>query len=1533
MKNKLEFEDFLKAYVDHVIKSITAKEIVLVNKSLDIPVNEEGIIEKVPAGYIAYNQKTGKVLVGGKFLNVKLENLAESGWVLVPVQKDVSLEEAKQLAQKVIKENKKEVSEQEAKILGKFLEDIIEKRGKEGELDLEKEKESVKAGIKKIIAIASQHGLGKLEEVKEVIETDRKLKQAGQPKLKLDDYLVYDKKNRRLATLRTFLEFRDYFSDDVVVFTDDLAKTRPSLSGQPEWHFQKANELYLKTDTEDKTTNKHLETLAKWIRKAGVLAGRSIPPKVLQALEYLTANGQDGLPFSIFDVQNGVILEFDENVVQYFRTPYAGRPEFLEKNQIEELARNLTPSLVGSRLYEIGSGEIATEEVVVDDDEERRFDVFTQENIDSNYEAKTLNAQTHLYLSIGDWARRTFFRSKSQEEVQDKEGFTGIEDVLIRNLEQIRENIAKRFDGIFVRRYNEFRSSRMVNEEIQKIIESLFDKHLPNIREALQGSLKNFLPIRRVKDSSTGQSLHYQDAIDWLLGLKLAGAKILSTLTRKEKNELKKHIEPTARDITENAPVFNPDLYLTNAQLYASFRFLHPFFRHSPLFKHLSPLKKPQQVGHFFGYVTGLGKTVLGLWLYGIYRSTLVPNKDGKLEPLYAFRDKDGKPMFADRPVLIVGPSQILDNWVNDANQIVFDPLWFNNTEWSLSNPDGSYLMIRGNKEEREKKYRQLLIAWARKNAGEDIKLPKMVLIGTSLMSVGSSQGVDLEQQETLTDETYLQLLAGPATYRVGEQTYKTKTGAFGMLIIDEMSKFFSETSTRRQFLERLAKSVTSDKNQGYVFAFNAYAVNNSANDVISVSKMFLHDPNIISDKEFRTQGGLLKEGKIQNFMRTLFDTIYKDNLDIDIRINMEIKEGENTDVVTIPVDMMQRPTEYRARIALPFAKLALAYKTLFERGRNPDDQTFIKEYAPDGEVRNSQVPFQKIYERYVPAFYQLTRDMQSGGFNWRRYLEYGLISLSKDDPSTCFVAKETTKTEDGKVRVERKAVSAEDAILKGLAHSLTHSASVRRAILSLGSNSGIFSKKNENLRKLLLEIDKLSEQMLTAKGENYINLEKQLIERRKQLEQELSKRKDTVLAPLSYTITHGLSSAEVTVPLSTSSEVEDEAVSLFGGTPAGFGTGSRTVKLRLPGWLLHITPDASDEEAGTAFQHEGFETELSQGRRRKQGSERKVYAETRNDMINLSLLLGLLSDENVKYEAYLAEENKQPVIKVRAIDKDGKVSDVTQSLLGQPVTIVNDDNSTFSTTINAIATSLSKGVDRYTDYAILETKTLRQTIEKIKQELGVGKNGASNIANRRGAIFFASRRAFDAFKRAVEDGDPEIPKEIRDAILNGGFLYADQDLSERQAVVKKYQDAKGTNALIVTTIDVGGVGLNLNGDFGIIHGHPSAEKIYQAVGRLFRIASKDVSKNIRISYIIGKILLEVIRLKENIKDITTSRRAMDEGELSSEEKVSYQKALQERQTASPTRLFAGFYESGTNKLTDEAVKFLQQIKKYLSQM
>ncbi|BAK53766.1 helicase [Thermus phage TMA] len=312
--------------------------------------NEKGVVEKVPAGYIAYNVEDGRVLVGGKFLGVKVEQLEEGKpWMLIPANKNTAQALAKVQAGKASKED----------VAGLIEASLQKKKQDEGLID-----EILKEGIYfKGITEAKKKLLKDLlqavdSDAKKYLQQEKKLSAQSQGN-NLDYVYVYDPENKYLTNLSTYLATKDQFSGKEVFFTDNLLKLRSQgFSGSA--LFTELKRL-LKIDSEEYERLLDI-LLTEIIQNPKLLNRRGAAQRDIDALVAEILGSNAIIPAGVLDIPTGNIIKLDDDTAKIFGLP-VGKQKYLhplyqniDSSTIEEAAKILKKD-ISARIFERGTRE------------------------------------------------------------------------------------------------------------------------------------------------------------------------------------------------------------------------------------------------------------------------------------------------------------------------------------------------------------------------------------------------------------------------------------------------------------------------------------------------------------------------------------------------------------------------------------------------------------------------------------------------------------------------------------------------------------------------------------------------------------------------------------------------------------------------------------------------------------------------------------------------------------------------------------------------------------------------------------------------------------------------------------------------------------------------------------------------------------------------------------------------------------------------------------------------------------------------
>ncbi|ABJ91473.1 helicase [Thermus phage phiYS40] len=312
--------------------------------------NEKGVVEKVPAGYIAYNVEDGRVLVGGKFLGVKVEQLEEGKpWMLIPANKNTAQALAKVQAGKASKEDVAGLIEASLQ-KNKKDEGIIDEILKEGVYFrgiTEAKKKLLKDLLQAVDSDANKY-----------LQQEKKLSAQNQ-KNNLDYVYVYDPENKYLTNLSTYLATKDQFSGKEVFFSDNLLKLR-SQGASNEALFTELKRL-LKIDSEE--YERALDNLlTEIIQNPKLLNKRGAAQRDIDILVAEILGSNAIIPAGVLDIPTGNIIKLDDDTAKIFGLPI-GKQKYLHplyqevsSSTIEEAAKILKKD-ISARVFERGKRE------------------------------------------------------------------------------------------------------------------------------------------------------------------------------------------------------------------------------------------------------------------------------------------------------------------------------------------------------------------------------------------------------------------------------------------------------------------------------------------------------------------------------------------------------------------------------------------------------------------------------------------------------------------------------------------------------------------------------------------------------------------------------------------------------------------------------------------------------------------------------------------------------------------------------------------------------------------------------------------------------------------------------------------------------------------------------------------------------------------------------------------------------------------------------------------------------------------------
>lgn len=354
-ENEVDMKNYIKSIEDILFSfQERSKNLVFLatTKSINYSqfANEKGVVEKVPAGYIAYNVEDGRVLTGGKFLGVKVEQLEEGRpWMLIPSNKNAAQALSRVQSGKASRED----------VAGLIEASLQKKNQDEGVLD-----EILKEGIYfRGITEAKKKLLKDLlqavdSDKSKYLQQEKKLSTQGQ-RNNFDYVYVYDPENKYLTNLSTYLATKDQFSGKEVFFTDNLLKLR-SQGASSSALFTELKRL-LKIDSEE--YERILDNLlTEVIQNPKLLNKRGAAQRDIDALVAEILGSNAIIPAGVLDIPTGNIIKLDDDTAKIFGLP-VGRQKYLhplyqniDSSAIEE-AEKILKKDISARIFERGVRE------------------------------------------------------------------------------------------------------------------------------------------------------------------------------------------------------------------------------------------------------------------------------------------------------------------------------------------------------------------------------------------------------------------------------------------------------------------------------------------------------------------------------------------------------------------------------------------------------------------------------------------------------------------------------------------------------------------------------------------------------------------------------------------------------------------------------------------------------------------------------------------------------------------------------------------------------------------------------------------------------------------------------------------------------------------------------------------------------------------------------------------------------------------------------------------------------------------------
>ena len=252
---------------------------------------------------------------------------------------------------------------------------------------------------------------------------------------------------------------------------------------------------------------------------------------------------------------------------------------------------------------------------------------------------------------------------------------------------------------------------------------------------------------------------------------------------------------------------WNPSIQLNNPARGGPYQLYLVKLAGNPKNYYNHPEGNPAFNGFDFNIEMGMGKTITAIATDAYLRAQ---NREAYTTTINGKKYEKFSVVFAPNP----------HTWLEELNKTL-----------SVSEKDGDVLVISGDREDRQRKFEELL---SKIKTGTG-KLPKYIVIGTGKLRNDLIEGVledvdDFRITDDSIDLKYLQMLASGF---VDEDGTKVDKGMIASLIVDEAGMFVNPKSNRTKLLRKLTKAITGKQNRGLVFTLNGELQSNSVMDFV----------------------------------------------------------------------------------------------------------------------------------------------------------------------------------------------------------------------------------------------------------------------------------------------------------------------------------------------------------------------------------------------------------------------------------------------------------------------------------------------------------------------------------------------------------------------------------------------------------------------------------------------------------------------------------------------------------------------------
>jgi len=965
---------------------------------------------KVPAGWVARNKNTGKILVGGQFIGKIYKKDYDEGKIdwefykaidnstplnerqkrLGELAKGESLDTRKVLELlpfilSSLKVNPTEEgldSQQILNIFNKFLEKVLP----------EDKRKQVLEKIEDALRLATTTQAQNVQAQKKITKPLSNLLDIGR------QYYVYDAKRGLIVDYPTYLVNKDEFSNEVYFLNDDISNARArALAGSMQLPATKRDEKEarvleeavqerirktlekIKPDIDSQKVLAELTPFIKEINSNAYRTGKGVPEYLIENTKRILEREGIKLPLTIFDVNSMHLLRVRPEIRDLFYLPDDPDmpPDLYNLISSDEIKTRVPidqDNLALPTIYRHeGSGYIHPVYRLTEEDSEL-------DEIPIPGETRTVSSDeiTDLELQITMQKIDEDFRSKTKTEEQKLQGKSAPYDYSIMYSAEDLEEFYKKV-GLSEAEYKKY----------------LYDEHgNPNPR--YYTSLGYKIPIELVP-------------------------RILEHYGISVPNNFLDYFKKDNEDSEVPFALYPHQLKAVIKGLIDKYDY-HTFVNGQYVRN-----ENGHRLGMFFAHYTGTGKTITGL--------TLIRAREAITGDT--------------RPTLLIVPNTIDKNWIKDFEVVYgYEP-----TVSSEDVENADIVKIDGTPEQREATYIKLMDLFAKREkaiqeGAEKIpKLPKLIILKTSTTQRATRENFYGEpfSEDTFTltsmDRYYLELfgMGGRLVYRDQgkEHTIVTKQGLLSNIFVDEASMIFSEDSQRRKTIEAIARAVTSDRGRGHAWFLNATVLANDANDISSMISLIHADPHI--GKLFRPidqpkKGGAFTTRSMPRLDLKRLQAIsqftdivgFRHLNPSNVTVNRKVKPVFGNVDLYAPVRHQKNFSFIMNEVTGNFLKLAALDRAEVEVSGNVynvlgPDKTVVSEAIPNAaDVRAKE----DLYGPYLPGLISLVKDAVSGTFAWRRMWEYGILSTGENEPQP-FRIKDPITGKETNVDLEGAVISA----------------------------------------------------------------------------------------------------------------------------------------------------------------------------------------------------------------------------------------------------------------------------------------------------------------------------------------------------------------------------------------------------------------------------------------------------------------------------------------------------------------------------